>query len=181
MTKIRELYALGQSIWYDNIERSIIDSGELQALIDEGISGLTSNPSIFQKAISSSEAYDESLQALAAAGKDTMQIYEALAIEDIQRAADLLYPVYEETDGRDGYVSLEVNPTLAHDTEGTIAEARRLFATLGRPNAMIKVPATQEGIPAISTLIGDGININVTLLFSNDNYEQVARAYIKGL
>ena len=181
MTKIHELYKLGQSIWYDNIERDLIDSGELQALIDEGISGVTSNPSIFQKAIAGSDAYAAALQALAAEGIDTLQIYESLAIEDIQRAADLLYPVYEETDGKDGYISLEVNPTLAHDTEGTIAEARRLFATLGRPNAMIKVPATQAGIPAIATLIGEGININVTLLFANDNYEQVAQAYIDGL
>ena len=128
MTKIHELNALGQSIWYDNIERRLIDSGELQALIDAGIIGVTSNPSIFQKAITGSDAYSEALEALAAEGKTTLQIYEALAIEDIQRAADLLYPVYEETDGKDGYVSLEVNPTLAHDTQGTIAEARRLFA-----------------------------------------------------
>ncbi len=181
MTKIHELYMLGQSIWYDNIERDLLDSGELQALIDEGISGVTSNPSIFQKAITGSNAYTESLRALAEEGKNALQIYEALAIEDIQRAADLLYPVYEETEGKDGYISLEVNPTLAHDTEGTIAEARRLFASLGRPNAMIKVPATQAGIPAIATLIGEGININVTLLFANDNYEQVAGAYIDGL
>ena len=181
MTKIHELYALGQSIWYDNIERDLINSGDLQTLIEEGISGVTSNPSIFQKAITGSDAYAAALQALAAEGLDTLQIYESLAIEDIQRAADLLYPVFEETDGKDGYISLEVNPTLAHDTEGTIAEARRLFATLGRPNAMIKVPATQAGIPAITTLIGEGININVTLLFANDNYEQVARAYIDGL
>jgi transaldolase/glucose-6-phosphate isomerase len=181
MTKLHELDALGQSMWYDNIERSLIDSGELQALIDAGIRGVTSNPSIFQKAITGSDAYTSALESLAAQGKDTLQIYEALAMEDIQRAADVLYAVYEDTNGKDGYVSLEVNPTLAHDTEGTIAEARRLFAALGRPNAMIKVPATQAGIPAISTLIGDGININVTLLFSNDNYDQVARAYIDGL
>ena len=181
MTKIHDLNELGQSMWYDNIERGIINSGELQHLIDEGITGITSNPSIFQKAITGSYDYDDALQALAADGKDDLQIFEALAIEDIQRAADLLYPVYEETEGKDGYVSLEVNPKLAHDTVGTIAEARRLFADLGRPNAMIKVPATQAGIPAISTLIGDGININVTLLFANTNYEQVAGAYIEGL
>jgi transaldolase/glucose-6-phosphate isomerase len=181
MTKIQELAALGQSMWYDNIERKLIKSGELQALIDAGIKGITSNPSIFQKAISSSDAYTEALQKLIGEGKDTLQIYEALAIDDIQQAADMLYPIYEETDGKDGYVSLEVNPTLAHDTDGTITEARRLFAAVGRPNTMIKVPATQAGIPAISTLIGDGININVTLLFANDNYEQVAKAYIEGL
>ena len=181
MTKLHELYELGQSMWYDNIERGIIKSGELQHLIDEGIMGITSNPSIFQKAITGCDDYEDALRALAEDGKDALQIFEALAIEDIQHAADLLYPVYEETEGKDGYVSLEVNPTLAHDTVGTIAEARRLFAALGRPNAMIKVPATQAGIPAISTLIGDGININVTLLFANANYEQVARAYIEGL
>ncbi len=181
MTKLHELNALGQSMWYDNIERGIIDSGELQDLIDEGITGITSNPSIFQKAITGSDAYENALKSLAAGGKDALQIFEKLAIEDIQRAADLLYPIYEETEGKDGFVSLEVSPTLANDTEGTIAEARRLFAALGRPNAMIKVPATQAGIPAISTLIGDGININVTLLFANANYEQVANAYIKGL
>ena len=152
MTKIHDLYALGQSVWYDNIERDLIDSGELQALIDEGITGVTSNPSIFQKAIAGSDAYAGALQALAAEGKDTLQIYESLAIEDIQRAADLLYPVYEETNGKDGYISLEVNPTLAHDTEGTIAEARRLFAALGRPNAMIKVPATRASFTRLAPL-----------------------------
>ncbi len=181
MTKIHDLYQLGQSIWYDNIERDLIVSGQLQALIDDGITGVTSNPAIFQKAITGSDAYAEALQALALEGVDTLQIYESLAIEDIQRAADVLYAVYEETDGTDGYISLEVNPLLAHDTAGTIAEGRRLFATLGRPNVMIKVPATQAGIPAIATLIGEGININVTLLFANDNYAQVAQAYIDGL
>ncbi len=181
MTKLHELQQLGQSIWYDNIERDLINSGDLRTLIDDGIVGVTSNPSIFQKAITGSVAYADALKALVTDGKDALQIYESLAIEDIKQAADLLYPVYEETDGKDGYISLEVNPTLAHDTEGTIAEARRLFAELGRPNIMIKVPATQAGIPAIATLIGDGININVTLLFANDNYEQVAQAYIDGL
>ncbi len=181
MTKLHELNELGQSIWYDNIQRSLITEGGLQELIDAGVVGVTSNPSIFQKAIADSTEYNEDLAALAGEGLDAVQIYEALAIEDIQKAADVLYPVYEDTDGRDGYISLEVSPTLAHDTEGTIAEARRLHATVGRPNAMIKVPATQAGIPAIRTLVGDGININVTLLFANDNYEQVARAYIEGL
>ncbi|MFN2137034.1 MAG: bifunctional transaldolase/phosoglucose isomerase [Candidatus Promineifilaceae bacterium] len=181
MTKINELYALGQSVWYDNIERDLINSGQLQALIDEGIVGLTSNPSIFQKAISGSDAYDADLRALAGDGKSALEIFEALAIDDLQRAADLLYPVFEETNGKDGYVSLEVNPNLAYDTEGTIAEARRLFAALGRRNAMIKVPATQAGIPAIATLIGEGININITLLFSNDNYQEVVEAYLEGL
>jgi transaldolase/glucose-6-phosphate isomerase len=181
MTKLHDLNALGQSIWYDNIQRSLLDDGGLQELIDAGIVGVTSNPSIFQKAIADSTDYDQALTALALDGKGTIQIYEALALEDIQNAADLLNPVYEDTDGRDGYISLEVSPTLAHDTAGTIAEARRLHAAVSRPNVMIKVPATQEGVPAIRTLIGEGININVTLLFSNNNYEQVARAYIEGL
>jgi transaldolase/glucose-6-phosphate isomerase len=181
MTTLNELATLGQSVWYDNIQRSLIEDGGLQALIDAGVVGVTSNPSIFEKAIAHSTDYDEAIQLLVETGCTTSEIYEALAIEDIKHAADLLYPVYEETDGLDGYISLEVDPTLADDTEATIAEARRLFATLGRPNVMIKVPATSAGVPAIATLIGDGININVTLLFSNDNYADVAFAYINGL
>ncbi|MDX1413233.1 MAG: bifunctional transaldolase/phosoglucose isomerase [Candidatus Promineifilaceae bacterium] len=181
MSKIHELNNLGQSIWYDNIRRGLITDGGMQKLIDIGVVGVTSNPSIFEKAIAKSDDYDDDLQQLVQDGKNAGQIYEALAIEDIANTADLLYPVYEETNGLDGYVSLEVDPTLAHDTEGTISEARRLFATLGRPNVMIKVPATPEGVPAIETLIGDGININVTLLFSNDNYRDVALAYKAGL
>ncbi len=181
MGKLHELNKLGQSIWYDNIRRGLIVDGGLQKLIDSGVVGVTSNPSIFEKAIAHSDDYDEALQQLVEEGKGAAQIYEALVVEDIANTADLLYPVYEETDGLDGYVSLEVDPTLAHDTEGTISEARRLYATLGRPNVMIKVPATPEGVPAIRTLIGDGININVTLLFSNDNYHEVAVAYKEGL
>ncbi|UCC50194.1 MAG: transaldolase, partial [Anaerolineaceae bacterium] len=181
MTTLNELATLGQSVWYDNIQRSLIEDGGLQALIDAGVVGVTSNPSIFEKAIAHSTDYDEAIQLLVETGCTTSEIYEALAIEDIKHAADLLYPVYEETDGLDGYVSLEVDPTLANDTEATISEARRLFATLGRPNVMIKVPATPAGVAAIATLIGDGININVTLLFSNDNYADVAFAYINGL
>ncbi|NOZ27007.1 MAG: bifunctional transaldolase/phosoglucose isomerase [Chloroflexi bacterium] len=179
---LRRLRELGQSVWYDNIQRGLITSGELKRLIEEdGILGVTSNPTIFQRAIADSADYDEALKELALAGRSTLEIYEALAIEDIRMAADLLRPVYQQTDGRDGYVSLEVSPDLAHDTERTVTEARRLFAAIDRPNVMIKVPATPAGIPAIEQLIADGININVTLIFSLDAYEQAANAYIAGL
>jgi len=181
MTKLHELAQLGQSIWYDNIRRSLIDSGEVQALIDSGVMGITSNPSIFEKAIVGSADYDGAIRDLVGQGKTVTEIYEALVLEDIGRAADLLRPTYDSTHGVDGYISLEVSPTLAHDTEGTIAEARRLFAALECPNVMIKVPATPAGIPAIETLIGDGININVTLIFALDAYEAVTGAYIAGL
>ena len=181
MSKLHELYQLGQSVWYDNISRTLLDSGEMQALIDDGVVGVTSNPSIFEKAIARSSDYDSAIRSLAQAGKSTNDIYEALALEDIGETADLLRPVYDKTGGADGYISLEVSPTLARDTEGTIVEARRLFAALNRPNIMIKVPATPEGIPAIETLITDGININVTLIFSLSSYENVMNAYITGL
>ncbi|MEJ2211479.1 MAG: transaldolase, partial [Anaerolineae bacterium] len=150
-------------------------------LVDQGVRGVTSNPSIFQKAIAGSADYDNALEELVAAGLSVDQIYEALVIDDIRAAADVLRPVYKDTGGADGYVSLEVSPRLAHDTEGTVAEARRLFAIIARPNLMIKVPATPEGIPAITTLIGEGVNVNVTLIFSLKQYEAVARAYIAGL
>jgi transaldolase/glucose-6-phosphate isomerase len=181
MTKLHQLAGLGQSIWYDNIRRALLDHGDLQALVNAGVTGVTSNPSIFQKAIAGSADYDEALGELVTEGRSEIEIFETMAIEDIRRAADILRPVYDETGGVDGYVSLEVSPTLAHDTEGTIAEARRLFATLNRPNAMIKVPATPAGIPAIETLIGEGINVNVTLMFSLNHYDAVAEAYIAGL
>jgi transaldolase/glucose-6-phosphate isomerase len=181
MGKLRELAEQGQSIWLDYIRRFFITSGQLQALIDEGLRGITSNPTILEKAIAGSADYDQDLQALVADGKSEEEIYEALTLDDIARAADLLRPVYNATGGTDGYVSLEVSPALAHDTEGTVAEAKRLFATLGRPNVMIKVPATPAGIPAIETLIGEGVNINVTLMFSLAHYEAVAAAYIAGL
>ncbi|MEZ4590542.1 MAG: transaldolase [Chloroflexota bacterium] len=181
MSKLHELFELGQSVWYDNISRALLESGEMQALIDDGVVGVTSNPSIFEKAIAKSSDYDGAIRKLAQAGKSTNDIYEALALEDIGAAADLFRPVYDKTGGIDGYISLEVSPTLARDTEGTIAEARRLFAALNRPNIMIKVPATPEGIPAIETLIADGININVTLIFALSSYEDVMNAYITGL
>ncbi|MFN2227333.1 MAG: bifunctional transaldolase/phosoglucose isomerase, partial [Anaerolineae bacterium] len=181
MTKIHDLADLGQAIWVDYIRRAFIDSGELQALVEQGVRGVTSNPSIFEKAIAGSADYDDALEELVAADLSVDQIYEALAVDDIRAAADVLRPVYDRTGGADGYVSLEVSPHLAHDTGGTVTEARRLFAIIARPNVMIKVPATPEGIPAITTLIGEGVNVNVTLIFSLQHYEAVARAYIAGL
>lgn len=181
MTKLHELTQLGQSIWYDNIRRALLDSGELQALLNDGVTGVTSNPSIFEKAIAGSADYDDAIKVLAGSTQTDEQIYESLALEDIRRTADLLRPIYEASNGVDGYISLEVSPTLAHDTTGTIADARRLFTALNRPNVMIKVPATPAGIPAIKTLIGEGINVNVTLIFSLAHYEAVAEAYLAGL
>jgi transaldolase/glucose-6-phosphate isomerase len=181
MTKLQELARLGQSVWYDNIRRALLDSGEMQSLVEVGVTGVTSNPSIFEKAIVGSADYDKSLGELVVEDLSAEEIYESLAIEDIQRTADLLRPVYEQTSGGDGYVSLEVSPRLAHDTVGTIADARRLFSALGRPNVMIKVPATPAGVQAIETLIGEGINVNVTLIFSLVHYDAVAEAYITGL
>jgi transaldolase len=181
MSKLDQLAELGQAIWLDFIRRSLITSGELQALVDEGLRGMTSNPTILEKAIAGSDDYDRDLQRLVAEGRSVDEIYESLALDDIGQAADLFRPVYDRTGGLDGYVSLEVNPNLAHDTERTVAEARRLFATLGRPNLMIKVPATPAGLPAIETLIGDGLNINVTLIFALEQYRNVTAAYLAGL
>ena len=178
---LQRLQALGQSVWFDNIRRGFIKSGELQRLVDLGVSGLTSNPSIFEKAITGSRDYDEALLDLALAGNSATEIFESLAIEDIRDAADLLLPVYERTVGADGFASIEVSPHLANDTKGTVAEAQRLYATLQRPNVMIKVPATPAGIPAIRQLISDGINVNVTLIFSLDAYAEVREAYVSGL
>ena len=181
MNRIQQLAELGQSIWYDNIQRALLDDGGLAALVEAGVAGVTSNPSIFEKAMAGSTDYDDILAELAPTDMSVTEIYEALALEDIGRAADILRPVYDRTGGVDGYVSLEVSPSLARDTEGTIAEARRLYATLDRPNVLIKVPATPEGIPAIETLIGEGVNVNVTLMFSLDHYDAVSEAYISGL
>ena len=178
---IQKLRRLGQSVWYDNVYRSLIESGELGELVKLGVSGLTSNPTIFEKAISSSDDYDASLLAGAGAGLSPESLAESLAVEDIRAAADVLRPVHDASGGADGFASLEVNPHLAHDTERTVSEARRLFAALDKPNAMIKVPATPQGIPAIRTLIGEGINVNVTLIFALDMYAQVRDAYIDGL
>jgi transaldolase len=174
---------LGQSIWLDFIRRNLITSGELQKLVRDGISGITSNPAIFQKAIAQSDDYHEALGALLKADPDAdvEAIYEHLAIEDIQMATDILRPIYEASGATDGLVSLEVSPHLAYDTSATIAEARRLWRLVDRPNLMIKVPATVQGIPAIETLIAEGININVTLMFSLKHYEAVSHAYIRGI
>ena len=177
-----KLQKTGQSIWYDNVRRALIDNGDLASKIkDDDLRGVTSNPAIFEKAIVGSTDYDQAMRELISAGKSVDEIYEALVIDDIQRVADLLRPVYDRTNRIDGYVSLEVSPLLAHDTENSIAQARRLWSTLNRPNVMIKIPATPEGIPAIQTLIAEGININVTLIFSQTTYDQVAEAYIAGL
>ena len=181
MFKLRELSNIGQSIWYDYIRRSFITSGELQALIYKGLNGVTSNPTIFEKTIIGSSDYDKDLKRLIEEGCKVDEIYERMAMKDISLAADLFLPLYKSTRGLNGYVSLEVNPNLAHDTKGTVSEAQRLFRALNRPNVMIKVPATSEGLPAITELIGDGINVNVTLIFSISNYMEVAMAYLEGL
>jgi transaldolase/glucose-6-phosphate isomerase len=181
---LKQMSDLGQSLWYDNIDRALLEEGELARLVAEDqIVGVTSNPTIFQKAISGSAAYDAQIQEIVSKNPaiEVKKLYESLAIEDIQNAADILQPVYERTNGRDGYVSLEVSPELARDTEGTIDEAKRLFQAVSRPNLMIKIPATPEGIPAITETIGAGVNVNVTLVFSLQNYIAVADAYIAGL
>ena len=177
-----DLESFGQSIWMDYISRGTISSGQLQRWIEEdGISGVTSNPSIFEKAITESDDYDESIRDLILNGMSSEEIFRSLTVEDIQNVADLLLPTYHRTDGRDGFVSLEVSPKLAHDTTGTIEEARELWALVNRPNAMIKVPATSEGIPAIRELTAEGTNVNITLLFGLPRYQEVADAYISGL
>jgi transaldolase len=181
MSKLIELEKMGQSIWLDYIQRSMITSGELKQLIDIGLRGVTSNPAIFEKAITGSNDYDEDLKQLLKKDQSIVQIYEALAIKDISLAADQLRGVYDSSGAKDGYVSLEVNPELAYETEETIAEAKRLFETVNRPNVMIKVPATRAGLPAITELIGSGVNVNVTLIFGLQNYKDVAGAYLSGL
>jgi len=179
---LKRLETFGQSVWLDYIRRDLITSGKLRRLIEEdGLRGMTSNPAIFEKAIVESRDYDTDIRRLAAEGKGAEAIYEAVSQRDVQTAADEFRSLYDTTDGRDGYVSLEVNPHLAHDTEATLAEARRLWRALDRPNVFIKVPATAEGLPAIQQLISEGININVTLLFGLPRYRQVAEAYIAGL
>jgi transaldolase/glucose-6-phosphate isomerase len=179
---IREIAKLGQSIWYDQVRRALFTSGELARMIEEDdLRGVTSNPTIFEKAIAGSPDYNEALAELVEQGLGVNDIYESLALDDIGRAADLLRPVYDRTDAVDGYISLEVSPTLAHDTEGTVADAVRLFGALNRPNVMIKVPATPAGMPAIEELIARGINVNITLIFSMECYLDVADAYIRGL
>ena len=177
-----KLESFGQSIWLDFLRRNALDNGELQRYINEdGASGLTSNPSIFEKAIAGSHDYDQAIRALALEGKSIQEIYQALTVEDIQRAADLFRPTYDRLEGRDGFVSLEVSPHIAEDTRGSIAEARRLWAAVNRPNLFIKIPATRAGLPAIQQLIGDGINVNITLLFGLPRYQEVVEAYLLGL
>ncbi|MGZ7031514.1 MAG: transaldolase, partial [Thermoanaerobaculia bacterium] len=179
---LSELAKTGQSVWYDQMERRLVSSGKLQKLIDEDdLRGLTSNPTIFEKAIAGSEDYDAQLRQLASQNKSRDEIYDEIVIEDISKAADVFKPVYKKTKGVDGFCSLEVSPLLARDTKRTIEEAKRLFKWLGRDNVMIKIPATEEGIPAIEEAIFSGINVNITLIFSNDVYAKVMEAYIRGL
>ncbi len=182
-TAMQRLAAVGQSVWLDYIRRDLLEGGEMAAMVANGLRGMTSNPSIFEKSIAGSDQYDADLASALAASPDATakELFEALAIADIRLAADVLRPVYDALPGADGFVSLEVSPTLANDTEQTIHEARRLWQAVDRPNLMIKVPATPAGIPAIETLIGEGINVNVTLMFSMAHYESVAGAYLRGL
>jgi len=179
---LRVLNSLGQSVWFDYIRRLDLNSGHIKELMDtDGVSGITSNPTIFEKAIAGSNDYDEAIWKLVEAGKETPAIFESLEVEDIRMAADLFRPIYNSTEGRDGFVSIEVAPTLARDTQGTIAEAHRLWQEVDRPNILVKVPGTAEGLPAIEQLLGEGININITLLFAIERYEEVARAYLAAL
>jgi len=180
-TTLQQLRDAGQSPWLDNISRALLRDGTFQALLDQGIVGMTSNPSIFQKAIGGSDAYDDELRRLVRAGTSAADIYDDLVLDDIRAAAALLRPTYERTGGGDGYVSIEVAPALADDTAATLREARRLFSYLNLPNVMIKIPGTPAGIPAIQQAIADGINVNVTLLFAVATYRAVAEAYIGGL
>lgn len=182
MNPLKKLQDFGQSVYMDEIRRSMMSSGYLQTLIDrDGLRGVTSNPAIFQKAIADSDDYDETIAAAHKKGTSVDQMYEDIVIEDIQNAADLFRPLYDVNDGKYGFVSLEVSPKLAFDTEGTLEEARHLWQRLGRPNVFIKVPGTEAGLPAVTQLIKEGVNVNVTLLFGLERYRNVAEAYIKGL
>lgn len=172
---------LGQSIWLDFINRQLFSSGRLDALIGEGLRGMTSNPTIFEQAISGSSDYDRDIRAAKSLGETPAQTFERIAVSDIGRAADALRRVYEDSGGADGFVSLEVSPKLGHDTQGTIVEARRLWSRVGRPNLLIKVPGTREGLPAIHTLLAEGINVNVTLIFSLQQYRDVLETYLRAV
>jgi transaldolase len=180
-TKIHELNELGQSIWLDFVQRSLIRSGDLQDYVELGATGITSNPAIFEKAISKSSDYDEQMGKLAEEGKTPQEIYEALTVEDARLADDVLRPIFDRTHGMDGFFSLEVEPHLAHNKQGSILAAERLFKSVDHPNIMIKIPATEEGYGAIQESIAEGININITLMFSLNQYERVAEAYLSGL
>ncbi len=171
----------GQSIWYDYLSKELISSGELEKLIELGVTGLTSNPSIFKKAIADTKDYDEKIKKSSGLGLNSEEIITGLMISDVQDAADLFMPIFEKTKGDDGYVSLEVSPELAYDTEGTVAAGKELYKRVGRKNLLIKVPATKEGIPAIEKLLTDGINVNVTLIFSIERYKDVVNAYNNAL
>ena len=180
-TKMQALLDLGQSVWLDYLGRGMTRSGELARLIDRGLRGMTSNPTIFEKAITGTDDYADDLKKLASSPQDDRAIFEALAVTDVREAADVFRPTYDATNGRDGFVSLEVSPQLARDTEGSVAEARRLWKTVDRPNVMIKIPGTREGWPAIERCLAEGININITLLFSVEHYRAVAEAYLRAL
>jgi len=180
-TRLQALLDLGQSVWLDYLRRGMLESGELQRMIDDGLRGMTSNPTIFEHAIGGSTDYDDALSRVAASSRTDREIFDLLAVDDVRAAADLFRPVYDASQGADGFVSLEVSPTLARDTAGTIGEARRLWAAVDRPNVMIKVPGTREGWPAIERLLTDGINVNITLLFSLEHYRQVAEAFVRAL
>lgn len=184
MPKNKNLLALnkvGQSIWYDNLSRDILGSGELASLVEQGVSGLTSNPTIFKKAIADTNDYDQEISSLIQKFSDPEDICEELMVQDVAAAADLLLPVFHQHSGDDGFASIEVSPRLAHDTDGTVTAAKRIWSKLSRPNAMIKIPATEEGIPAIRQTLAEGINVNVTLIFSPDEYQKVIDAYLDGL
>jgi len=179
---LRELNEYGQSVWYDNLNRELIVTGALQRMVDDdGVSGGTSNPSIFEKAVSSGSAYDEQMRKLVDKGRELPEIYDELTVTDVKLSAETFRPIYEETQGGDGYASLEVSPLIADDTQASIDDSHRLFTALDSPNAMIKIPGTPEGIPAIERCLTDGLNINITLLFGVENYEQVAWAYVSAL
>jgi transaldolase len=179
---LKKLAELGQSVWYDYIRRDLYAGGELGRLIEEdGLSGMTSNPTIFQKAIAETDLYDDAIRRLAGRGLSGAALFEALEVEDVRAAADVFRPVFDRAKGDDGFVSIEVNPALSHDTEGTIAEARRLWRACDRPNVMVKIPGTSEGIPAIRTCLAEGININITLLFSVSRHREVMEAYLSAL
>ena len=180
-TKLHEIAKLGQSLWLDNISRSMIENGRLQSLIDQGLRGETSNPTIFRQAIINSSDYDSKIRQLAKEGKSAFEIYDELTIKDVRDAADLFRSVYEETQGQDGYVSLEINPKLGREFQAQLKEGLRLWQKLDRPNVMIKVPATKNGLGVAEDLIAQGVNVNVTLIFSAERYQQVAWAYLKGL
>ncbi len=180
-TTIQQLGEFGQSVWLDYISRSLIDTGKLQAMIDQGLRGMTSNPTIFDKAISTSNNYDKKILDLKKKGKSTFEIYDDLTVKDIQDAADIFRPVYQQTNGKDGFVSLEVNPKFAYGVEETVAEAKRLYEKVNRPNVLFKVPSTDIGFTAIEELLSEGININVTLVFSVRQYVKTAQAYVNGI